>query len=120
MKNTVNLIGRIGKDVVIKEVKDNKTVTTFQLATEEIYKDGDEKKKITEWHQIELWDKTKLAEILASGMLVNIDGSLRTTTWPKKVGEESVTMARTSIRAERIIILSKKPEPEQELENAVE
>jgi single-strand DNA-binding protein len=108
MKNKVNLIGRLGKDATTKDVKDNSSVTTFSIATEEKYKEkgSTELKTVTEWHDIELWNKKKLGSILKKGMLLDIEGKLHHDSYKK--GE--VTIKTTVVRAEDVIILSKKEE----------
>jgi single-strand DNA-binding protein len=62
MKNTVQLIGYVGRNPETKTTNAGKKYTTFTLATTEAYKDKQgQKVENTVWHNIILWDK--LAEI---------------------------------------------------------
>jgi single-strand DNA-binding protein len=62
MKNTVQLIGYVGRNPETKTTNAGKKYTTFTLATTEAYKDKQgQKVENTVWHNITLWDK--LADI---------------------------------------------------------
>lgn len=79
LKNSVQLIGRLGKDPEVKTLTSGKTVATFSLATSDVYKNADgEKIEDTQWHKIVAWGKTAeiAAEYLKKGREVAIEGKL--------------------------------------------
>jgi len=85
--NKVILVGRLGRDPETRYTPAGQGVCNFSLATDETFKDRNgERQKRTEWHRIVLWGK--LAEIsqqyLKKGMLVYIEGSIRTNQWDDK------------------------------------
>lgn len=87
--NKVILIGRLGKDPEMRYTPQGVAVTTFNVATNESYKDREGKEvENTEWHRVVAW--RKLAEIcgqyLKKGSLVYIEGKLKTRTYDDKDG----------------------------------
>ena len=106
--NKVILIGRLGRDPEIRNLDSGVAVANFTMATSETYRDKttNEKKEVTEWHNIVLW--RGLAEIaqkyLHKGDMVYIEGKLRTRSWEK----EGVTRYTTEIVADNMNMLSPK------------
>jgi single-strand DNA-binding protein len=85
--NKVMLIGRLGADPEFRVTLNGSSVVTFNLATDEIYKDKNGQKiERTEWHRIVAWDK--LAETckqyLTKGKLIYVEGKLTTRSWDDK------------------------------------
>jgi single-strand DNA-binding protein len=55
-KNSVQLIGRIGNDLELKQVGDDKKVLRLSLATSDNYKNAQgERVTETQWHQVVVW-----------------------------------------------------------------
>lgn len=106
--NKVILIGRCGKPVEVRTAGESK-VATFTLATTEKYKDSKtgEWKENTEWHNIVCWRSTaELAEkYVQKGMLLYIEGKLRTRSWDDKDGNKRYV---TEIIADGIQFLERK------------
>lgn len=106
--NKVILVGRLGKDPEVRNLDSGVAVANFSIATSETYRDKttNEKKEITEWHNIVLW--RGLAEIaqkyLHKGDMVYIEGKLRTRSWEK----EGVTRYTTEVVADNMTMLSAK------------
>jgi single-strand DNA-binding protein len=106
--NKVILIGRLGKDPEVRNFENGNSVANFSLATTEVYRDKttNEKKEITEWHNISLWGR--LAEIAAKylhkGEMVYIEGKLRTRSWEK----DGVTRYTTEVIGESMNMLTPK------------
>lgn len=88
--NRVILIGNLGKDPEIRHFEGGSCVVKFTLATHEPGMRNGERIKITEWHDIELWDK--LAEVadkyLKKGSKVMIEGKIKTDTWKDQAGQD--------------------------------
>ncbi len=86
--NKVILIGNLGRDPEVRYLPSGSAVCNLRIATTESWKDkaSGEKKEITEWHSVVLFDK--LAEIageyLRKGRSVYIEGRLQTRKWQDK------------------------------------
>ncbi len=82
MKNYVNLIGRLGNDPESSYTPAGLHVTKFSLATW-FFAKGE---KHTVWHNIVAFGKTadNIEKYLKKGGLVDIDGSIRYTTYEKE------------------------------------
>ncbi|PKP22938.1 MAG: single-stranded DNA-binding protein [Bacteroidetes bacterium HGW-Bacteroidetes-21] len=84
--NKVILVGNVGKDPEVKFIESGVAVAKFPLATTEVYNDkNNQKKEITEWHNIVLW--RGLAEIaqkyVKKGKQVYIEGKISTRSYEK-------------------------------------
>lgn len=108
MLNSVNLIGRVGQDPTVRHTADGGTVTSFSLATDEIWKDKNgEKVQKVEWHKITTFKK--LAEIcgefLVKGKLIYIGGKIHYDSYTDKEGVKKYT---TEIVADTMKMLDSK------------
>ena len=111
VKNTVQLIGHLGKDVDLKEFDSGSSRVNFSLATNENYRNSKgEKIEETQWHNIVAWGK--LAELmdkfLAKGSEVLIKGKLVSRSYTDKEGN---TKYITEVIANDFMMFGKKPEP---------
>jgi single-strand DNA-binding protein len=90
MVNRVILIGRLGKDPVIKHFQNDSAIAEFSLATNESYKDKEGNwKDITEWHNIKLPNKfmaERAEKQLKKGSQVFIEGKIRSREYDDKDG----------------------------------
>ena len=89
MVNKVILVGRVGKDAVMRYTPGGAAQANFSMATTETWKDkAGAKQEKTEWHQIIAWQK--LAEIcgeyVTKGMLLYIEGKISYRQWDGKDG----------------------------------
>ncbi len=79
LKNSVQLIGRLGKDVELINLENGNKLAKFSLATSDYYKNtkGD-KVEDTQWHNIIAWGTTAeyMSKILVKGNEVIIKGKL--------------------------------------------
>ena len=80
-RNTVILLGRLGKDAETKFTPSGAAVTNFSIATSRRYKQGEEWKEETDWHNCVLWRAEKLAEFLKKGSRIEVEGRLRTRSY---------------------------------------
>lgn len=103
--NKVLLIGNLGRDPEVKHLENNKTVATFNLATNENFTDrnGDPRTE-TEWHNIEVWDNLAktVEKFCKKGTLVYIEGKIKTENWKDKDGNEK---SRKKIRGSSVVLL---------------
>ncbi len=57
MINKVILLGRLGKDPVIRKLESGRIVANVTLATNEKYMKDGQVMESTEWHNLEMWDQ---------------------------------------------------------------
>ena len=84
----VILAGRIGKEPEMKYFSTGKVKTTFSIAVDGY--DSAKKEKVTEWHNIECWEKLaeNVGEHFKKGASVIVDGEYKSSTYKNKEGEE--------------------------------
>ena len=72
----MELVGRITKDAVINQLKDERKVVNFSIAINDYYKpkNSEEGVKITTYVNCSYWISTKIAERLTKGTLIEING----------------------------------------------
>jgi single-strand DNA-binding protein len=78
LRNSVQLIGRLGKDPDVKNINERKKVS-FSIATSDAYKNQKgEKVEDTQWHNVVVWGKLAgIAEkYLKKGNEVAVEGRL--------------------------------------------
>jgi single-strand DNA-binding protein len=90
VRNSVQLIGRLGKDPEVKNFGKSQKAT-FSIATSETYKNAKgEKVEDTQWHNIVIWGK--LADIagqyLKKGAEVAVEGKLVHRAFETDKGEK--------------------------------
>lgn len=106
--NKVILLGNVGNDPEFV-AKDGFSYCKLTVATSESWKDKStgEKKQVTEWHNVTLFNK--LAEICAQyvkkGTVVYVEGKLKTDKYEDKNG---IKKSKTSITADVLNIVSSK------------
>ena len=65
LRNSVQLIGRLGQDPEVRTLTSGKKLTSFSLATTDSYKNANgDKVEETQWHNVVAWGK--VGEILRS------------------------------------------------------
>jgi single-strand DNA-binding protein len=105
--NKVQLIGNLTRDPIIKETANNVTVATFGVATNSIWKDSDgNTQERAEFHNIVAFNKLAeiCAQVLSVGMLVYIEGELRT----RVKEEDGKKLYRTEIKLNDMLLLDSK------------
>ena len=109
MVNKVILIGRLGKDPVIKHFSNDSAIAEFSLATSESYKDKEGKwVELTDWHNIKLPNRfmaERAEKNLKKGSQVFIEGKIRTRSYDDKDGNKRYV---TEIIAEQFRMLDSK------------
>lgn len=96
------LVGRITKDATVATTKSNKQVVNFSIAVNDYYrpKGSSETQKITRYFNCAYWISTKIAESLAKGALVELNGRIGLNTWENMEGKTtaSLTMQVSNIK----------------------
>ncbi len=90
LRNSVQLIGRLGKDPEVKDFGEKKKAS-FSIATTDSYKNQNgEKIEDTQWHNIVIWGK--LADVagkyLKKGSEVVVEGKLIHRVYETDKGEK--------------------------------
>jgi len=111
MVNKVQLLGRLGKDPVVKHFSNDNAIAEFSLATDDSYRDKEGKIiEQTDWHNIKIPTK-RLSEVaekyLKKGSLIFLEGKIKTRAWDDKDGNKRYT---TEIVVDTFKMLDKKPE----------
>ena len=91
LRNSVQLIGRLGKDPELRTFEKGSKLATFSIATTDSYKNQKgEKVEDTQWHNIVIWGK--LADIagkyLKKGSEVVVEGKLVHRSYETAAGEK--------------------------------
>lgn len=107
LRNSVQLIGRLGKDPEVKTFSGKKKAA-FTMATTDYYKNTKgEKVEDTQWHNLVIWGK--LAEIaeqyLKKGIEVAIEGKLVHRAYETDKGEKKFI---TEINVNDLVLLGGK------------
>ncbi|MFA6233178.1 MAG: single-stranded DNA-binding protein [Bacteroidota bacterium] len=92
--NKVMLIGHLGSDPELRYTEGNVPVASFNVATNESYKDqSGNLVDRTEWHRCVAWRKLAelFGEYLKKGSKVYLEGKLQTRAWDDKDGNKRYT-----------------------------
>ncbi len=78
----MTIVGRITKDAVVNQLKDERTVVNFSLAINETYKPKEgEYVKVTTYCNCSYWISEKIAENLKKGALIEVTGRIYVTAY---------------------------------------
>ena len=108
MLNKAQIIGRLGRDVEIRNTQSGQPVANFTVATDESYTDGSgQRVEATEWHRVTAFGKTAelCGKYIGKGSLVYVEGRIRSRKYTAQDGQERQI---TEIRADRVIFLDKR------------
>lgn len=106
--NKVIIIGNLSRNPVLRDTPSGSVVCTFGVATNSTWKskDGTVQER-TEFHNIVAWNKLGeiCADLLSTGMLVYVEGELRTRTWEDDSGTRHY---RTEVKISEMKLLHDK------------
>lgn len=108
LRNNVRLIGRLGKDPLIRNLPNGKKVASFSLATSETYRNGQgERVEDTQWHNLVVWGKLVevVADYLSKGKEIAVEGKLVHRKYETSEGEMRYI---TEINVDEILMLGAK------------
>ena len=94
IKNSVQLIGRLGNEPEIKDYDSGKRKAAFSVATNEIYYNNKgEKIRDTQWHNVVVWGKKVdiVEKYLNKGSEVAIEGKLINRSYEKDGERKYIT-----------------------------
>ncbi len=105
--NSVQLIGRLGRDPELRFTTDGRGVCEFSVATNRIAGRNahGEREYATEWINVQVWEK--LADVcntyLRKGRRVMVSGSLRTDSWEDR--DSGQRRYKTYVRGYEVMFL---------------
>ncbi|MEO5996386.1 MAG: single-stranded DNA-binding protein [Chitinophagaceae bacterium] len=74
------IIGRLTRDAVVNQLKDEREVVNFSIAVNDFYKPkGSDGKQFTTFYNCSYWINSKLANYLKKGCLVEVSGRVYVT-----------------------------------------
>jgi single-strand DNA-binding protein len=91
LKNSVKLIGHLGKDPEVKTFESGKKKATFTMATTDSYRNQKgENVQETQWHNVVMWGKLadEAGQSLKKGSEVTIEGKLMHRVYETKTGDK--------------------------------
>ena len=103
--NTINLVGRAGREPDVRYFESGSIVANFTLAVNRISKNDE-----PDWFNLEIWGKQAqiAADYIRKGSLVGITGSLKIDSWKdKNTGEDRF---KPVVRVDRLNLLGSKKE----------
>lgn len=107
-RNKVQLIGNLGMNPEVKEIRNGRKMAKFSLATNETYKNSvGEKITDTQWHNIVVWGQAAgIAErFLQKGSEVAVQGKIVNRSYQDKEGNKRYV---TEIEVKDILLMGKK------------
>ena len=105
--NSVNLVGRVGREPDVRYFESGSTVANFTLAVNRRSRDEE-----PDWFNLEVWGKQAqiAADYVRKGSLIGITGSLKIDSWKdKSTGEDRY---KPVIRVDRLSLLGSKKDNE--------
>ena len=91
LRNSVQLIGRLGNDPEVKKLTSGKSLAKFSIATTDSYRNAEgEKIEDTQWHNIIAWGRQAeiAGEYLKKGQEIAIEGKLIHKSYETTSGEK--------------------------------
>jgi len=112
MVNQVVLVGRLTKNLEVKELEDGNSVCNLTLAVPRSYKNA-KGEYDTDFIECVLWDTIakNTAEYCKKGDIVGIKGRLQTDNFEKESGEK---VYKLNVMAEKVTFLSSRNQDEKE------
>ena len=103
--NTINLVGRAGREPDVRYFESGSIVANFTLAVNRRSRDEE-----PDWFNIEIWGKQAqiAADYVKKGSLIGVTGSLKIDSWKDKSSGED--RFKPVIRVDRLNLLGSKRE----------
>jgi single-strand DNA-binding protein len=94
MRNRVSLIGHVGNDPEVKNLKNDAKVVNLSLATNETRKNAQgEKTTETQWHRLVAWNGTAniIDKYVKKGQEIAVEGKLVTREYESEGNKKYIT-----------------------------
>lgn len=108
LRNSVRLIGHLGKDPELQQLKSGTHVSRLSLATKDIYTDSKgQRVEDTQWHRLTAWGKTaeNMNKFCKKGSEIVVGGRIAYNTYEDKDG---VKRKSSEIIVNEFLLLDKK------------
>ena len=108
LRNSVQLIGRLGKEPEVRTFESGTKMASFSLATNDVYYNNKgEKVEDVQWHNIVAWGKKVdiIENYLKKGSEVAIQGKLTSRSYETKEGDKRYV---TEVNMNELLMLGKK------------
>ena len=105
--NRIIIIGNLGSEPEMRFTPNGRPVTSFSVATNRRYTTSEgERREETEWFTVVTWGRLaeQCNQYLTKGLLVYVEGRLRTHTWE---GQDGQKRSRNEIVADRVSFLDR-------------
>lgn len=92
--NKAMLIGNVGDQPQVRKTASGKSVTNITIATSDNWKDASgQKQQRTEWHKVVFYGPQAdiVGEYVDKGDKLYVEGSIRTSKWQDKSGQDRFT-----------------------------
>lgn len=114
-KNSVSLIGVVGKDAELRQTQQGVHYAQISLATSTggyKKKDGTDVPEVTQWHRVVAWNNLAdfAGNYVKKGMKIAVDGMITYRTYNNQQGVDVYT---TDIVADSIVLMTIPQEPQQ-------
>lgn len=117
MLNQIVLVGRITKELEVKELENNKKVATMNIAIPRSFKNADGEYE-TDFINIKVWDgiATNVSEYCKKGDIVVVKGRIQSIVEENALGEKENGEREyiMEVIAEKVTFLSSKPRESEE------
>ncbi|CAM3764925.1 single-stranded DNA-binding protein [Flavobacterium cucumis] len=107
MKNSVQLIGKVGQEPEIRNLEGGKKIANISIATSEVYyRENGDKVEQTQWHRVTAWGKTAdiIERFVTKGKEIAIEGKLTHKSYEDKDGIKRFV---SQVFAKEILLISK-------------
>jgi single-strand DNA-binding protein len=106
--NTLCLVGRAGRDPELRYFESGKAIAEISLAVRR-------NKELTDWFNLEMWNKTAdvCGTYVRKGSLIGVQGQLKFETWSDR--NTGVARTKAVIQVDNLNLLSSKSATEQEV-----
>ncbi len=110
--NTINLVGRAGREPDVRYFESGSVVANFTLAVNRRSRDEE-----PDWFNLEIWGKQAqiAADYVKKGSLIGITGSFKVDTWKDKTSGED--RFKPVVRVDRLNLLGSRKDSENNTTN---
>lgn len=89
----MTIVGRITKDAVVNQLKDERQVVNYSIAVNDYYKPKNaEGVQLTTYYNCSYWISSKMAENLKKGTLVEVTGRIYVTAYADTDGTAKASL----------------------------
>jgi len=111
--NSVNIIGRIGKEIELKYLQNGNAVANFSIAINQDYKKDGQKVEKTSWFDITTFGKTaeNVNQYFRKGSMIGITGELEQQAWKAPDG---TNRSKVIIKMQSFTFIDKKEQQDNQ------